>query len=182
MKKIINIKYFLQAIYSQLLYVVVAILISLIFFVISIWLANYSFLHFIFTAGIFSFVDQLSMAFDFSDLINTNFTFISLAITTVLSVLFGINSSAIVFFIRNRISISKQAGAGFLTSTVSLLGVGCLSCGSVILSSILGIVAATTFIGMLPLGGYEFGIMGIIILLISIYLLSQKFDNKLICK
>jgi|AntRauTorcE11897_2_1112592.scaffolds.fasta_scaffold06825_2 hypothetical protein len=177
-----RIKLFLQTIYSQPLYIVLAALVTLTFFIISVWLANYSFLHFIFTAGIFDFIDQLKIIFDFTDLISASFTFIPLVITITLSVLFGINSAAIIFFIRNKISISKREGAGFLSSSISFLGVGCLSCGSVIFSSIFGVVAAAAFIGLLPLGGYEFGILGIIILLISIYMLSQKFNNKLICK
>lgn len=62
---------------------------------------------------------------------------------------------------------------------VGLLGIGCDACGLVILSSIFGLSATAGFIGILSLAGLEFGLLGIIILTISIYLVAKKSVSRM---
>ena len=63
----------------------------------------------------------------------------------------------------------------------SLLGVGCASCGSVILTSLIGFASATVVLGLLPLRGIEFGIIGIIILVLAMRLTIKKINQPLVC-
>ena len=71
---------------------------------------------------------------------------------------------------------------GVIGIIVGFLGVGCASCGSLILSSIFGLSVTASFIGFLPFKGLELGILGIVILLISIYLVAKKIQDPLMCK
>ena len=98
-----------------------------------------------------------------------------------LSFMFGVNISMFVFYLRRRISSESSAGISMGGIVLGLLGVGCASCGSVILSTIFGLTAASGFLGILPLRGQEFGLIGFILILYSIIILSQKISNPLIC-
>jgi len=59
-----------------------------------------------------------------------------------------------------------------------ILGVGCGACGSVILSSIIGLSASWTLIGVLPLHGAEFSMLAVVMLAYSILSLSRKLSPE----
>ena len=59
--------------------------------------------------------------------------------------------------------------------------VRCASCGSVILSTFLGVGATAAFTGFLPFGGQEFSILAIIILAASLYVTGKKIADPLVC-
>ena len=62
-----------------------------------------------------------------------------------------------------------------LSGTVAaILGIGCASCGTAVLFSILSLVGGTSLILWLPLGGEEFGIIGILGLVYSTWYLLDK--------
>lgn len=174
-------KVFFQLIFKKPFYVILAIVTALLFFLSSVWLANYGFLSYVFNAGIFNISEKIRIAFDFSELIKINFNFQSLTIVIVLSVLSGVNISALVFYIKNKIAAGREAGLGGLGLAMGILGVGCLSCGSVILSFLFGTTTTLMFISNLPLKGIEFGLVAIVLLLLSIYLVAKKINNLNIC-
>lgn len=115
----------------------------------------------------------------------SNFTFFSAVVTVVLLVLFAINTSFLVFYLRRVQSATKghkrlQAGStlGVLSG---VLGIGCAACGSVILTGLatsLGIAGVITF---LPLRGGEFSIAGIVLLFFTIRYLAKKIADPLVC-
>ena len=63
-----------------------------------------------------------------------------------------------------------------------MLGVGCAACGSILLTTVLAWVGAGALIRLLPLQGEEFGIIGVILLAISIFLTAKQIDNPVVCK
>ena len=70
----------------------------------------------------------------------------------------------------------KKTGAfvGFFT----ILGIGCASCGTAVLTSVLGIIGATGLIAFLPLHGGEFQIIAFLVALVSLHVLVQKSIQK----
>ncbi|HLD28412.1 MAG TPA: hypothetical protein VJB67_02270 [Patescibacteria group bacterium] len=182
MDKLNNIRLLFILVFGRLTYVVLAILIAALFFLINWWIANFGFLHYVLTAGVFNLFDKWRLFFDFSNLIDINFSVLSLVTVVTLSLLFGINGASLIYFIRRKLVISSRSSASFGASLISLVGIGCLSCGSVILSSIFGLTIAGAIIGVLPFDGYEFAIIGVILLATSIYLLAQKINNNFVCK
>lgn len=87
-----------------------------------------------------------------------------------------------IFYLRRRISLEKNTGVGWIGMILGFLGVGCTSCGSLVLSSIFGLAATASFIGILPFRGLEFGILGALLLLFSTYLIVKKIQNPLLCQ
>ncbi|OIO48705.1 MAG: hypothetical protein CO042_03880 [Parcubacteria group bacterium CG_4_9_14_0_2_um_filter_41_8] len=111
-----------------------------------------------------------------------NFTWYSQMIVVFVSVLSGINVAMLLFYLKRKISQDRVAGIGLLGTVVGMFGFGCLACNSVILSSVIGISATAGFVGILPFGGSEIGVIGIILLVISIALVSRKISNPSACK
>jgi len=65
--------------------------------------------------------------------------------------------------------------------TASMLGVGCASCGSVVLTSLIGFGSATVIVGSLPFRGQEFGFIGIVILMFAISFTLKKINQPYVC-
>jgi len=79
-----------------------------------------------------------------------------------------------------------KESAGIKTSTVGLvlgvLGIGCASCGSLVLASLFSLLGLGGVFAMLPFGGVEFAVIGLIMLVISTYYLLKKIHDPMVCK
>ena len=86
-------------------------------------------------------------------------------------------------FVRKRRRLGKKTVAvgvgGFISG---LFGVGCASCGAFLLTAILSSFGAMGLLVYLPLRGGELGVLGVILLIISLALISKKITEPLMCK
>ncbi len=171
-----------RQVFSKPRYIALSILTFIIVITLAIWLPNLNFLHHIVISDTFSSSQKIGIISSIFGSFQTNFTPLSRAITLIVVFLFSINISLFVYFILRAARLSKEAGIGTSGFILGMIGVGCASCGSVILSSFLGVGAAAGFIGTLPLKGQEFGLLSIFLLSISIYFLSKKIQDPLVCK
>jgi hypothetical protein len=115
----------------------------------------------------------------------TNFSLLSALNLLLVSVFFGVNITLLVYYIRRQQTMSRNTGVhmssiGGLVSGV--FGIGCAACGSVIVTSLLGIFGASGFITLLPFHGAEFGFIGVILLAASIWYLIKKINDPLVCR
>lgn len=99
-----------------------------------------------------------------------------------IAILLGLNISFFVFFARSlyagsKISKSLFAGAGG-GGLLAILGGGCAACGTFVISYLLSIFGAQWFILYLPLEGKEFGIIGIILMAVSLGFISQRIADS----
>lgn len=101
--------------------------------------------------------------------------------------LFAINLAMLVYVIqRNRKSSQRLRGGKSIFSSVGgviagVFGVGCAVCGSLIITPILTFFGAAGFLSILPFRGSEFGLVAMVLILFSMYLLAKKINNPLIC-
>ena len=130
-----------------------------------------------------SFSQKLDLPISLLGSIITNFTPLSASYTVAIAVLFGINVSMVAYFLRRRVNEVKRAGVatGLLGITSGVVGMGCAACGSFLLTSMLLLVGVSGVLALLPLGGGEFGILGVILLGISLYMTAKKIQNPAIC-
>jgi hypothetical protein len=163
-------------------YIVLGVLTAFFFLLLAIWLPNLRFLREILSSEIFSFSTRMEILLGSFGFLGTNFTAVTRWLTIAIVTLTGINVAMLVFYLRRRIGLENAAGTGILGTIAGLVGIGCASCGSVVLSSIFGLSATASFIGVLPLQGLEFGIFGIVILVFSIFLVTQKIQNPAKCR
>ena len=75
----------------------------------------------------------------------------------------------------------KTGKKGFFASLLGVVGVGCSSCGAVVLSMFLSSAGAASVIALLPLKGGEFALLSLIILYFSISSLCKNIINANIC-
>src|SRR3989344_7929039 len=154
----------ISQVFSKPKYIALSITIFIFVLSFAIWLPNLNFLHHIVISDTFSSSQKIGIISSVFGSIQTNFTPISRSITFIVVFLFSINISLFAYFILRAAKLSKEAGISTSGFILGMIGVGCATCGSVILSSFLGVSATAGFIGALPLKGQEFGLLSIILL------------------
>ncbi len=174
----------LKKVFGRAPYVVLALCIALSTFVFAVWLPNLPLIARVLTDADISFVQKLELPLSLLGSITTNFTSLSASYTIAISVLFGMNAAMLVFLLRRRISDVQQSGiaTSFLGVTSGALGIGCAACGSFLLTTVLSIFGASGILIFLPLGGAEFGVLGVILLSLSLYLTAKQIQNPAVCK
>lgn len=174
----------LQKVFRKPLYVILALVTSAAVFVFAVWLPNLPLIVEIMGHSGISFSQKFDLPISLLGSIVTNFTPISASYTIAIAVLFGVNLSMVVYFLRRRINDVKQSGitAGFFGITSGVIGMGCAACGSFLLTSGLTLIGASGILAFLPLGGGEFGIFGVVLLSTSLYITGKQIQNPAVCK
>ncbi len=173
----------LPKVFGNPAYVLIAGGVSLTVFALAVLLPNASLIGIVVGSPDIPFSQKLGIPLSLLGSIITNFTALSALSTIAIAILFGINVAMMVYFLRRKISEVKQAGItiGFLGVTSGIVGIGCAACGSFLLTSALSLFGASGILAFLPLAGGEFGILGVILLAISIHSIAKQIQHPAIC-
>ncbi len=173
----------LQKVFRKSAYVILALVVSVLVFVLAVWLPNIRLVAGIVISPDVPLSSKFELPLSLLGSIGTNFTLLSATYTIVIALLFGVYIAMITYFLKRRIKEVGQGGVatGFLGITSGVLGVGCAACGSFLLTS-LSLVGASGVLTFLPLGGSEFGIIGAVLLAVAIYMTAKKIIDPLVCK
>lgn len=171
----------LRRVFGQWPYVLVAAAMALIFFLIETWLANFGVIRFVFGSPVLHWSDRISVLIDSVPLFIQSLPPSSQLLAISTAILIGIDSGLVLYYIKRRAQVEGAAGSSFIGIVISLLGAGCASCGSVLLSSLVGFTISIKIISLLPLRGKEFGLIGIGVLLFSIYTVAHKIAAPQTC-
>ncbi len=174
----------LQKVFRKLQYILLALIVSVTIFVFAVWFPNLPLIVEIMGHPGISFSQKLDLPISLLGSIVTNFTLLSATYTIAIAILFGMNIAMIMYFLRRKVDEVKQTGmaTGLFGITSGVVGIGCAACGSFLLTSMLSFVGASSVLAFLPLGGGEFGILGVILLGASLYMTAKKIQNPAICK
>jgi len=167
--------------FRQWRYGLLALFVATLLLFIAIWLPNLSFLSYLFTNSAFSWATRLSILGGSLATLQLNSTPISRTILFILVVFAGVNVSLLVYYLKRRLALGREMGLSLTGTILGLVGVGCASCGSVVLTSIFGLGATAGFLSLLPLRGLEFGLISIFLLAVSITLISRKILMTIAC-
>lgn len=179
MKKVLS---SLKLVFKKPLYLVLATGVILILLVINALLPQRGLIAFIFQSENFAWSVRLKIIKNLLLNIGANMTMGNKILFVVIIFLAGISIALLVYYIKRRLSLSLESGASLTGIILSLIGIGCAACGSVILSSVFGLSATVAFVGFLPLQGLELGLFSLVLLSWSIYSISKKIDKQIICK
>lgn len=171
----------LVKIISQPKYLAIAIMAALTIIVFAAWLPNLHLVSLTFTSSNLTFWQKTNLLISLAGSLQTNFSLFSLSVIIVNALLAGIQTSLLIYYLRQTAEIQKETGMSFAGITASLLGVGCASCGSVVLSSLIGFGSTAVILNFLPFRGQEFGFLGIGILLFAIHFTMKKINDPLVC-
>lgn len=166
------------------MYALLALITSTVVFAVAVWFPNLTLIVEIMGHPGISFSQKLDLPISLLGSIATNFTLLSASYTIAIALLFGVNLAMTIYFLRRKVSEVRQSGVatGFIGLASGVLGVGCAACGSLLLASGLSLVGASGILAFLPLAGGEFGILGVILLSVSIYLIAKQIQNPAVCK
>jgi hypothetical protein len=173
----------LQQVFKNGRHIVSAFTISILVFIIATLLPNLILIKTVFSSSGILFSDKISLLVSLIGSIQTNFTVFSATYTILIAVLFGIYISMLIYFIKNRVRDISQGGVatGTLGIISGMLGVGCAACGAFLLTSLLSTFGIAGIISYLPFDGGEFGIIGVVLLVVSIYLTAKKIMSPQVC-
>lgn len=173
----------LQKVFRKPAYGVLALVISASVFVFAVWLPNIRLVAGILSSPDVPFLSKIKVPLSLLGSITTNFSILSATYTILIALFFGMYVSMLVYFLRKRINEVGQSSVttGFLGIVSGVLGVGCAACGSFLLTT-LSLVGASSILSFLPLGGSEFGILGVVLLATAVYITAKKIQSPLVCK
>ena len=174
----------LQKVFRKPVYVILALVVSVLVFAFAVWLPNIRLIADIVSSPGVPFASKLELPISLLGSIATNFSILSASYIVAIAILFGVSLAMIVYFLRRRIAEVRQGGfvTGFLGIASGTIGIGCAACGSFLLTSGLTLVGASGILTFLPLAGGEFGILGVILLAVSIYTTAKQIQNPAVCK
>mgnify|MGYP001573671442 CR=1 FL=1 len=102
------------------------------------------------------------------------YPYLNILFTLILSFLFGINLSLIIYRFKEIKKYNNESGTGIFTSALSLFSAGCPVCSFTILSFLIPGLSVTFSLAILPFKGLEIQLLGVILLLISIFVLTKE--------
>lgn len=175
----------LRIIFSNLTYSMLAVSVTFSVFSLAVWVPNTRLIVSIVFSGSVPFSEKIGLLWSLYGSIVTNFTVLSASYTVVIAVLFGVNIAVMVYYIKKMRKISSGVRVGGVAGLGGViagsLGIGCASCGTFILTSLLGVFGAAGALTFLPLGGAEFGLIGVVLLAYGIYNLLKKLEGPNVC-
>ena len=180
-------------VFADASYIALASMLAIAAFLFAVWFPNFGLIGEVFSDSSAPLVAKLKITIALLGGIGTNFSTLSAGYTIAIAALFGINLATVVYFFkRTRLSqgFGRQARAGFGKQNLvagfggilsGALGVGCAACGSFILTTTLSSIGAAGALAILPLRGGEFGILSVILLVLSLIFISKKIAAPLTC-
>lgn len=162
-------------------YLFLTVIVGLIVIAFAAWLPNLHLITRMMTSSTMTIWQKTNLLTGLLGSLQTNFTPLSRAVTFVSATLAGVQISLLVFYLKQTAQIQQSMGMSAAGVILSMLGVGCASCGSVVLTSLIGFGSATAVLGFLPFRGQEFGLLGIATLLFAIHITIKKINDPLVC-
>ncbi len=173
----------LQKVFRNPRFTLLAVAVTVAVFLFAVWLPNLGLIKSVVFDSSVPIESKINLPIQLVGSITTNFTVLSALYTIVIAILFGIYIAMLTYFLKRRIKAGGQGGVatGFFGIASGVLGIGCAACGSFLLTSF-SIVGVSGVLAFLPLGGSEFGIIGVILLAVAVYMTAKQIVSPLVCK
>ncbi len=164
-------------------YVLLTSLVSFGVFAFAVWFPNFRLLWSFWSNSSASLADKVTFSLRLLESISTNFTALSGAYTIAIAILVGVNVAYMAYILK--LKKRELSAAGVTVGTLGILsgatGLGCAACGSLMISSLLATAGGASMLPLLPLRGGELGLLGVILLGASTYLLAKHITKPPLC-
>lgn len=157
-----------QPLYASL--VVVGSIIGLSVFVLP---QNVSLVQMIVFTDALPLENRLQILVNLYPYVGSAFSPLNEALLVVSGVLFGINTSLLVYHLRQERVTVKTGGGSVVGVVLGTMGAGCAACGAAVVTAVFSLFGATGLLAMLPLEGNEFTVLSLLALVLSIYWLAD---------
>lgn len=175
-----NLRVAFRTVFARPSYAAAAGVLALGTFLLAVWFPNLGLIGAVLGDRGLPLTTRLGFPLNLLGGIGTNFSLLSAGYTAAIAVLFGVNSAMIVYLLRQRRAAAGRGvalGAGGIASGV--LGIGCAACGSLIAGAVFSFVGTAGALAVLPLNGEEFGILSVVLLLVSLLLTSGSIAQPI---
>lgn len=175
----------LMRVFRQPKYFLIAVTVTFVVFSAAILLPNIPVLLQVLGSGAVALGTKVTLVLSLYGSLLTNYSALSASYMVAAAILFGLNSTLLVFYIANRrVRAENYAGnaATVAGMVAGVFGIGCAACGSIIISAFLALFGASGLLLLLPLQGAEFGLLAVGLLGFSVYQLTQRINDPLICE
>lgn len=162
--------------------VAAGLLAGLAVFLLIVWLPNLGLIWSVVSSSSMSLPDKAAFLWDSLGVLATGFTTLGAVLSVAVALLFSLNVAVAVHFVRGRAAEARAGGAGLAGVAVALVGAGCSSCGAVLLSTLIGAGATSSFVAGLPLHGDEISLLSVIVLAASLALITRKASQAGACR
>lgn len=162
-------------------YVVISCAVALLLWAFAVWLTQYKMLVVIMGSDAFTILEKLRIFVNSFGSFRTQFTGVEQIIVVVSSIIAGIDVSVAWYYIMRRVNVARTVGVSGIGFFSILLGIGCSACGSILISTFIGLGATATLIRALPFRGFEFNILGLALLLWSLISLTNQIAKPEVC-
>jgi len=161
-------------------------LVSVSVFTLTIWLQNVPLVLFVMFESGAPILTKITILGNLYLGIFTNFTTTAAVATVLIALLSGLNAGLLALYIKRTKSLrslpsdTSLVQLGAMVSAV--FGIGCASCGSIILMTILLQFGAGSMLFLMPWRGEEFAFVAVGLLSYSVFLLYKKLHAPLVCE
>jgi hypothetical protein len=170
-------------VFSKPAYIALATCASLGVLLFALWFPNLRLIASVVSAPDIALADKITLPISLLGSIATNFSLFSASYTVLIALLFGVYAALVVYYLKRRIEATAGgAVTGFFGIVSGALGIGCAACGSIALSAVLSFIGVSGVVALLPLGGSEFGIIGIALFLIAIRTTAKQIQTPAVCR
>lgn len=165
-------------------YALLAVAIMLVVLGATLWLPNYRLLGAVFATPGVRLGTKLELVARLFAGLTTSYGAAGAVTAVTIPVLLGVDVAMIVFFFRQRRAARARGeiAAGVGGAASGAIAAGCAACGSFLLLPLLSFLGAAGALALLPLGGAEFGFLGVALLLLSISLIARKLATPAVCE
>ena len=173
----------IRLLYFKPLYLLLAAVVSIVFYEIVFWFLNLGLFKYLLTTEFLTIGDKIGIIVgSYSSIFTLPLSSISFTLFLV-SVLQGAAVAALVYSIRkeramNR-SIAKEFGGTGFAGVLSVLGLGCVPCGTSLVTPILTFFFASSSVAIAEEVGYYSAVLALIVSLITAYLAGYKLSSRL---
>lgn len=178
-----NLRVALGQVFAHPSYLAFAGTLAIVAFLLAVWLPNLGMLAGIFFESGVPLSAKLGIALSLLGGIGTNFDPVAAGYTIAIAVLFGISAAMILYVLKQRqVTAAGQniaIGSGAMASGV--VGIGCATCGSLILGGVVPFFGTAGALALLPLNGAEFGFLSVAMLFVSLLLISRNIAEPGAC-
>ena len=172
-----------KLLYFKPLYLLLALIISVVFYEIIFWFLNIGLFQYLLTTEFLTLSDKLDIIIgSYSGIFMTPISPMMI-ILFVVSLLQGATLAAIVYSIKyeralNRNLANEFGGVG-AAGLLSVLGLGCSACGTSLVTPILTFFFATSSVAVAEQVGFYSAVLALVISLVAMILAGNKLADRL---
>ncbi len=163
-------------------YLFLAVVVAIGIIIFATWLPNLQLIVSSLTSPFFTLGEKVNLLVSLTGSLETNFTLMSRLLLISSATLMGIQVALVSYYVRQRSKLEKDLGVSFIAMVMSLIGMGCASCGSIILATLVGFSAMSAIVRPLPLKGQEFSVIGLLLIVFALKQTVQKITQPVVCK